>query len=303
MTSRDVMMGTMWGLMAAFCHSFVPIAVRLLDHIPPIELVFFRNIIGLILFLLIVSWHGFGFIRTLRFGFHFQRCFLNFVGMWLWFAGLALLPIAKAVALHFTIPLMVVPLAIILLRERPGLGRLICTLIGFGGVLIILRPGAVPVDISVFLVLGSALSYAGVSIYTRLLGNTESPETTTFYYHALLSIFALVSMAIGWAIAAYVSAAGLSTGAFQWVAPTLGDAPALLLLAVSGGLAPYCLVRAFVHAEATIVQPVEYLRLPITAFLAYLVFGQTTDLWVWTGAAVIVGSTYYMARHESRSRA
>ena len=88
--------------------------------------------------------------------------------MWLWFAGLALLPIAKAVALHFTIPLMVVPLAIILLRERPGLARLICTLIGFGGVLVILRPGAVPIDFSVLLVLGSALSYAGVSIYTRV---------------------------------------------------------------------------------------------------------------------------------------
>jgi drug/metabolite transporter (DMT)-like permease len=303
MTSRDVMLGTMWGLMAAFCHSFVPIAVRLLDHIPPIELVFFRNIIGLVLFLLIVSWHGFGFVLTQRFGFHFQRCFLNFAGMWLWFAGLALLPIAKAVALHFTIPLMVVPLAIILLRERPGWGRLICTLIGFGGVLIILRPGAVPIDMSVFLVLGSALSYAGVSIYTRVLGGTESPETMTFYYHALLSIFAPLSMAAGWMVATYIPAAGLSLESFQWITPGWQDTPALLLLAVAGGLAPYCLVRALVHAEATIVQPVEYLRLPITAFFAYLVFDQTTDMWVWTGAAVIVGSTYYMARHETRSRA
>ena len=302
MTSRDVMLGTLWGLMAAFCHSFIPIAVRLLHHMPPIELVFFRNIIGLVLFLMIVSWQGFGFVRTKRFGFHFQRCFLNFTGMWLWFAGLALLPIAKAVALHFTIPLMVVPLAIILLRERPGPGRLICTAIGFGGVLIILRPGAVPIDFSVFLVLGSALSYAGVSIYTRALGGTDSPTTTTFYYHALLSIFAPLSMAIGWAAAVYIPAAGLSPEAFRWITPDWKDAPALLLLAVSGGLAPYCLVRAFVHAEATIVQPVEYLRLPITALFAYLVFGQTTDKWVWIGAAIIAGSTYYMARHETRSR-
>jgi len=295
MTSRDVMLGTIWGLMAAFCHSFVPIAVRLLDHLPAIELVFFRNIIGLALFLLIVSWRGFGFVLTKRFGFHFQRCFLNFTGMWLWFAGLALLPIAKAVALHFTIPLMVVPLAMLLLRERPGGGRLICTLI-------ILRPGAVPLDISAFLVLGSALSYAGVSIYTRVLGGTESPETTTFYYHGLLSVFAPLSMATGWVVATYIPAAGLSAETFQWISPVWEDAPALLLLAVAGGLAPYCLVRALVHAEATIVQPVEYLRLPITAFLAYLVFGQTTDMWVWTGAAIIVASTYYMARHETRSR-
>ena len=109
-------------------------------------------------------------------------------------------------------------------------------------------------------------------------------------------------MAAGWLIATHVPAAGLSPDSFQWITPDWKDAPALLLLAVSGGLAPYCLVRAFVHAEATIVQPVEYLRLPITAFFAYLVFGQTTDMWVWTGAAVIVASTYYMARHETRRR-
>ena len=77
--------------------------------------------------------------------------------------------------------------------------------------------------------------------------------------------------------------------------------PGLVLLAVSGSVAPYCLVRAFVHAEATIVEPVEYLRLPITAFVAYLVFDQTTDMWVWVGAAITAGSTYYMTRHEARS--
>ena len=79
------------------------------------------------------------------------------------------------------------------------------------------------------------------------------------------------------------------------------DTPALLLLAVSGTVAPYCLVRAFIHAEATIVEPIEYLRLPITAFVAYLVFNQTTDIWVWTGATIIAGSTYFMTRHEAKA--
>ena len=301
MTSRDVMLGVLWGLWAAIFHSFVPIAVKLLDRIPAIELVFLRNILGLGLFLAIASWRGLGFVFTRRIGIHFQRNFANFAGMWLWFAGLALLPIAKAVALHFTVPLMVVILAVVFLRERPGAVRLISTLIGFGGVLIILRPGAVPIDAATFLVLGSALSYAGVAIYTRALSGADAPATTTFYYHAMLSILALLSMAIGWGVAIHVPSFGFSPDLFVWVTPGWADAPGLVLLAVSGSVAPYCLVRAFVHAEATIVEPVEYLRLPITALVAYFVFDQTTDVWVWVGAAITAGATYYMTRHEARA--
>ena len=284
MTSQDVLIGVAWGLGAAACHSFVPIAVRMLSsHIPTVELVFFRNLIGLAILLSIVSWRGFGFLRTARIGAHLQRNALNFAGMWLWFVGLSALPLAKAVALHFTLPLMVVPLAVIFLRERPGAVRIVCTLIGFAGVLVILRPGAVPIGPAALLVLGSALCYAGVGIYTRALGRTDPPATTTFYYQAMLSAFALVP------------------SLFVWVTPSLADIPALLLLAVSGTAAPYCLVRGMVHAEATIVEPLEYLRLPFTAMLAWMLFAETTDSWTWAGAAVIAAATWYMARHEHKA--
>ena len=298
---NPVLIGVTWGLGAAAAHSFVPIAVGLLNHIPAIELVLFRNLLGLMILLAIVSWRGFQFLRTNRLGFHIQRNLTNFLGMWLWFAGLAFLPIAKAVALHFTVPLMVVILAVIFLRERPGPVRLICTLIGFGGVLVILRPGTVPLSPAAFLVLGSALAYAGVAIFTRSLGKTDHATTTTFYYQFMLSIFAAVSMLIGWLLMTYVPGFEISPNWFTWVTPTFADIPGLLLLAISGTVAPYCLVRAFIHAEATIVEPIEYLRLPITAFIAYLVFDQTTDIWVWAGAAIIAGSTYYMARHEAKA--
>jgi drug/metabolite transporter (DMT)-like permease len=298
---NQVLIGAAWGVGAAAAHSFVPIAVRLLDHMPAIELVLFRNIIGLTILLSIIGWRGTRFWQTNRLGFHLQRNLANFAGMWLWFAGLAFLPIAKAVALHFTVPLMVVVLAVIFLKERPGITRLTCTLIGFAGVLVILRPGAVPIGPAAFLVLGSALSYAGVAIYTRSLGKTDHPTTTTFYYQFTLTIFASVSMLAGWLIATNIPDTGIPLDWFIWVTPTFVDIPGLLLLAISGTIAPYCLVRAFVHAEATIIEPIEYLRLPITAFVAYLVFDQTTDIWVWVGATVIAGSTYYMTRHESKA--
>lgn len=282
MNSRDVMIGVTWGVGAAACHSLVPIGVRLARHIPPVELVFFRNVIGLSLLLTIVSWRGFGFLRTGRLAVHLQRNTLNFIGMWMWFTGVSLLPLSKAVALHFTLPLMVVVLAVIFLRERPGLVRIGCTVIGFGGVLVILRPGMVPFGLASLLVLCSAFCYAAVGIYTRVLGRTDAPVTTTFYYQSIVATLAL------------------GPSLFVWVTPSVADIPALLLLAVSGTAAPYCLMRALVHAEVTIVEPVEYLRLPFTAGLAWMLFAEPTDPWTWVGAAIIASATYYMARHEHR---
>ena len=159
--------------------------------------------------------------------------------MWLWFIALAALPIATAVSLHFTVPLMVVVLAIIFLGERPGMGRLIPTLIGFLGILIILRPGALTISPAAFLVLGSALAYAGVAIYTRSLGATDHPNTTTFYYQLMLTTFSAASMGFGYFLAISFPELGISKSDFIWVAPQLSDVPALLLLAIAGTLAPY----------------------------------------------------------------
>jgi drug/metabolite transporter (DMT)-like permease len=285
MTSHDVMVGVMWGLGAAICHSMVPIAVRMLSStIPPVELVFFRNLIGLCFLLLVLSWRGFGFLRTNRIGAHFVRNALNFTGQWLWFAGLTMLTLSTAVALHFTLPLMAAVLAVIFLRERPGPMRIVCTCLGFAGVLVILRPGAVPISGAAFLVLGSALCYAGVGIFTRILGRTDSPATTTFYYQLMVMLFAL------------------GPTLYQWVTPAWSDVPALLLLAAAGTAAPYCLVRGLVHAEVSIVEPIEYLRLPFTAMMAWLIFSETTDYWTWVGAAIIAASTWYMAQHEHKAR-
>lgn len=284
MTARDIIIGVAWGLGAATCHSIVPNAVRLLSpQIPPIELVFFRNFLGLLFFLSIVSWGGFGFLRTARLGAHIQRNLLLFVGMSFWFYGIALLPMAKAVSLHFTIPLMAVPLAIIFLREWPPVTRVIWTLVGFSGVLVILRPGMVPIGWAALLVLASALCYAGVSIFTRSLGKTDAPATTTFYFQSMLSLFAL------------------GPALYVWVTPSLSDIPALALLATAGTAAPYCFVRAVVHIEVTVVGPIEFLRLPISAGIAWVLFSETTDMWTWIGAAIIIGAAYFMTRQEHKA--
>lgn len=284
MTSHDVFLGVFWSVLAAVFHSFVPIGVRMLSgHMPSIEIVFFRNTIGLLLFLALFCWRGLGFVKTRHIGLHFQRNLVNFTGMWLWFAALGLMPLSKAVALHFTVPIWATVLAIIVLTERPGPRRLTATAIGFCGVLVILRPGAIPIGSASLMVLGSAMLYAGVGIYSRVLGRTDDPATTTFYYQLMLSVFAL------------------GPSLFEWVAPVWADLPALLLVAAAGTLAPYCQIRAFTHAEASVVSPIDFLRLPIAAGVAWMLFGETTEAWTWAGAAVIFGATYYMTVVASRS--
>lgn len=283
MTPRDAFIGMSWALAAFLCYSLVPIGVRMLSsNLPPIEILFFRNIIGLAAFLAFFAWRGFDKLKTGRFGLHLQRNIVNFVGMWLWFAALAVMPLAKAVTLHFTEPIMAAVLAVLILKERPGYRRLVAIFGGFIGILIVLRPGAIPIDWPVAAVLGSALLYGCVSIYTRVLGRTEAASTTTFYYQAMLVAFSL------------------PPALWLWVTPGWDDLPGILLVGVFGSAAPYFIIRALRHAEATLVSPLGFLRLPFTAGFAYLLFSEPTEIWTWIGAAVIFSGAYFMTRGEAR---
>jgi drug/metabolite transporter (DMT)-like permease len=283
MTPRDTMLGISWALVAFLCYSLIPIGVRMLGNtLPPIEILFFRNIIGLTAFLAFFSWRGFGNLKTERFGVHLQRNVLNFIGMWLWFAALTVMPLSKAITLHFTEPMFAAVLAVWVLGERPGIRRIMAIVGGFIGILIVLRPGAIPIDWPVLAVLGSALLYAGVSIYTRVLGRTEAASTTTFYYQAMLAAFSLPPAIL------------------VWVAPVWDDLPGIILVGVFGSAAPYFIIRAMRHAEATLVSPLGFFRLPLTAGFAFLFFGEPTEIWTWVGAAVIMSAAYFMVRGETR---
>ncbi len=284
MTSRDSMIGISWALIAFLCYSLIPIGVRMLGNtLPPIEILFFRNIIGLTAFLAFFSWRGFGNLKTERLGLHLQRNVINFIGMWLWFAALTVMPLSKAITLHFTEPMFAAVLAVWVLGERPGIHRIIAIAGGFIGILIVLRPGAIPIDWPVLAVLGSAFLYAGVSIYTRVLGRTEAASTTTFYYQAMLAAFSLPPAIL------------------VWVAPVWDDLPGILLVGVFGSAAPYFIIRALRHAEATLVSPLGFFRLPLTAGFAFLFFGEPTEIWTWIGAAVIMSAAYFMLRGETRA--
>lgn len=282
--SREVLIAVSWAVASVMCYSLVPVGVRLLsqEQMPPIEIVFFRNAIGFVLFLAFFSWRGFGSLKTQRLGLHLQRNIANFIGMWLWFTALTLMPLSKAIALHFTEPMMAAILAVLILGERPGARRILALVVGFAGVLIVLRPGAIPMGLASLMVLGSAFLYAGVSVYSRVLGRTDAASTTTFYYQSMLTVFSLIP------------------ALWVWVWPGWADLPGLFLIGIFGTAAPYCFIRGLRHAETTLILPFGFLRLPVTAGMAFLIFQEPTGIWTWIGAAVIFSATYFMTRGETR---
>ena len=282
-TSNLVLQGILWAVAAAAFHSLVPVAVRLLsEKFPSIEIVFLRNLLGFAVLLALYSGRGIARLRTQRLGVHVQRSLVNFAGMWLWFAALALMPMGEAIALHFTTPLWAALLAVLILAERPGAARWAAIGAGFVGVLVILRPGTVAIGWPALMVLGSAAMYAATTIYTRVLGRTEDAGVTTFYYQFFLMLFSAVP------------------ALWVWVWPSWDDLPAILLLGAVGTVAPYCIIRALKCAEATVTAPFDFLRMPFTTFMGFLFFDETTEIWVWIGGAIIFGSTYFMTWREAR---
>ncbi len=282
---QNFTVGVFWAILAAALHSAVPLGVRMLsDNLPAVQIVFLRNFLGLFFFLIFFSFYGFGKLRTTKFSFHLQRNICNFVGMWLWFEAISMMPVAKAIALHFIEPLVAALLAILFLGERSRATRWLALGTGLLGVLIILRPGVIPIGVGALMALGSAVLYAGVSVYSRHLGRTDPASTTTFYYQAMLTFFAL------------------PPAMFVWVMPNSTDIPGIMVVVIAGTAAPYCLIRAFRYAEAGALLPFGFLRLPVTAGFAFVLFGEPTEIWTWVGAVLIFGAAWYNTRSERRAR-
>jgi drug/metabolite transporter (DMT)-like permease len=199
------------------------------------------------------------------------------------FYALGFVPLATATVILFTSPLIVAALAPLLLREDVDRASWLAVLAGFGGAVIVARPGSGALHWSAVLMLGSATASALTQILSRKLAGYDRPETTNTYM--VLVGFVLASLALP----------------FVWRWPAgWWDASLLAALGVFGGLGHYCLVRAFELAPAPFVSPFNYAQILGAALLGFLVFGQVPDLWMWCGAGIITGSGLFILLYERR---
>lgn len=267
---------------SAFFSVMVGCIKEVAESIPVFETVFFRNVFGLIALLPLFLRNGFDTLKANRYGLLITRGLLALVFQATWFYVLTVVPVADAVALSFTAPLFATILAIIILKEVVRIRRWTATLLGFGGAMLILRPGFRELDPNLLIAILSAAGMAVAFILIKVLSRTERSSTIVLYLHLCMVPAALIPSLFVW----------------QW--PTMEELMWLSLMGASGTCAHLAMTKAFAIAETTIVMPFDFMRLPFTALIGYAAFGEVPDFWTWIGAAIIFTSSFYIAKRESQ---
>ena len=271
-----LMFGVAAGLSLDLC------AKALLQTYPLNQFVLLRSLIGLAMFLLLAPrFGGLGTLKTERWQWHLLRTLLAAGSMYGFFFGLSRMPLVNALTLAFTAPLMVTALSVPLLGEKVGWRRWSAVIVGFGGVLLIVRPGVEGFTIASFAVLFAGFCYALLAITARKLADTESSYSLSVYV----------------VLGPLLTSAVVSTGD-TWLAP---DARGWLLFTLAGA----CSVGAWIgivggyrRAPPATLAPFEYTAIVGGTIAGFLIWNEKPDVWVIVGAAVITASGIFVAFRE-----
>jgi len=276
--------GAIYMITAALLFAVMNATIKLAaaEGLHPFQIAFFRNSFALAFMLPWLARMGREGLRTERLKVHFWRAGIGLIAMLCWFTAVVRMPMAEAVALNFTVPLFATAGAAIFLGEVVRARRWTATIIGFLGVLIILRPGFAEITPVMALPVIAACFMAVTVLIVKSLSRTEDPMVVVLYMNLLLTPLSLIP------------------ALFVWQTPSLW---ALVLMALVGGcavLAHIAFTRSFTKADASAVLPFDYARLPFVAAIGFLLFAEVPDAWTWVGAAVIAASAVYIAHRETK---
>jgi drug/metabolite transporter (DMT)-like permease len=228
-----------------------------------------------------MGWSG---LKTTRPGIHAFRLVIACVAQIGTFYAVIHLLLADATAISFSRPLFTTIIAVFLLSEIVGWRRWTATAMGFIGVIVMVRPDAGSIDPTVLIAVATAAAFAFANVLIRVMAKTEPPNRILFYYHGGAMILFILPT---W---------------FVWITPVPGDWLLLFAIGVLTTVGMIGFVRGFSVGEASAVGPMEYTRLIYAALLGYYLFAEIPDIWSGVGAAIIVGSTLYIARRAARAK-
>ena len=278
--------GMLWMCAATifFSVSFTVVKGLQDDGITVYQAVLFRQTLGIAVFMPMFISSGLSPLKTIVPVQHFYRAALGFAGMCTGYYSLSLINVADSVALQFTLPFFTMFSAVLLLGEKIYSHRLMATMVGFAGVLIIVRPGFAEINIGILSALAASAFHSVSDTYARYLARYDKIRTIMVFNFVFIIPLAAIPAAIYW-----------SPISFE-------NLPQLILFGVAGISAQFCLTRSLGLAQASLVSPILFLRLPLVAVIAYYAFGQQTEFWTWIGASVIILATTWMARIEVGKR-
>ena len=274
----------MIGTIASF--SVMAVAGREVSHaLDTFEIMMYRSLVGVMIVVsLAVATGTMRQVSTARLGTHLIRNVAHFTGQNLWFLAVTLIPLAQVFALEFTTPIWVILLSPFVLGERLTPIRAIAALLGFIGILIVARPDMTGINTGVITAASSAIFFAVTIMLTKRLTRHEEIVSILFW----LTTMQLVM--------------GLATAGYDGdiAVPDLRTGPWVFIIGCAGLLAHFCLTKALSIAPATVVVPIDFIRLPTIAVVGMLVYGEAIDIWVLVGATIIFGGNYLNLWWETR---
>ena len=241
-----------------------------------------RSVLGFVLLWpLLHASGGLAAMRTDRLGRHVARNTVHYGAQFGWFFALTMIPIAQVVAIEFTMPIWTALLAVAFLGERLGAARIAAVALGLVGVAVIVRPGLEHVDPGQLIALAAAVGFAISIILVKSLTATESVVSIIFWMLVVQSLIGIVPAALVWR----------TPPAQVW--PWIG------VIALCGTYSHYCMTQALRHADAMMIVPMDFLRVPLTAVAGWLVYDERIDLFTVVGAALILVANLLNLRRQS----
>jgi drug/metabolite transporter (DMT)-like permease len=284
---QDTLRGILLMLGAVAVFSTMDALIKhLAEGYSPLQIIFFRNLFAFLPLLPVLArGDGLALLRTQRLGSHLARAAMGFGAMICFFTAFALMPLADVVAISLSAPIFVTAFSVPLLAERVGPRRWAAVLVGFVGVLVMVRPGGEGlVQPAALLPLGGAVLYALALIAMRKLGATERATTTVFYF--TLACTAMSALA----------------QPFVWRTPDLADFALLVCVGLLGGSAQLLMTQALRLAPAATVAPFDYSALVFSIGYGFLIWGEVPDWMLLAGAVIVVASGLYILHRETLRR-
>ena len=249
---------------------------------------FFRFFFGFLIILPYLITKKFNTYKTKNLKFYIIRGAFNIPVMILGFGALVYVPLEQFKAMHFLSPIIVVLLSFIIFREKIYRFRIFALIIGFLGMLIIVRPGYVDFNIGTIMILVSLTFWSFIIILSKFVSKDDSPITMVTYQYTLMTIFAF-PLAI-----------------YFWQMPSLISILLVFIAAASGTILHLCLGLAYKYADLSVTQPIWFTGLIFGSGFGYFVFNEIPDFWTWVGGIVVFSSvlviTYFEKNKEEKNK-
>lgn len=277
--------GAFWMMLSCAALSALAAIIRHLTfQMDPMMVLFLRMVIAQAILTAWVVRNGTGILHTRRIKLHALRAVFTCGAMVSSFYAWSMVALADVTALSFLAPIFATAGAALVLGESVGARRWGATFLGFVGAMIILRPGMTVLDTGHWLALVFAVCMACTTLVAKRLTSTENPFVVVYYVGLFITpvTFFLALPVWQW------------PNGIQWLW--------LVALGLAGVAGHLTFIKALSVADASAVLPFDFMRLPFSALLGWLAFGEVSDAWTWAGAAVIFSSTFYISRREALRR-